>query len=433
MILKKPLAIDLFCGAGGMSEGIIQAGFHIIYSNEINKDASRTYENRHAQLGLIQGVNTWLDVEDIRNISGKEILNKISKLDVINGEFFEIDAIFGGPPCQGFSRAGKQKTNDIRNTLFQDYLRIISEVKPKYIVFENVLGIKDVKFKNYRSTFDKEVYQSKTALEIIENELIKIGYNSKNKVLNAVDFGVPQNRQRLIIIGYRNGCKEPNFPEGNKEYITLNKAVMNLSENKNISAYEYDSINGRTPSYITNKPIKSDKVYNNEKTKHKKYIEERFGLLNNGESILQLKRRIINNGIDLSGCNNLVNYICKRVNKSKKEIIRIFKNKEMTNEEINILLTKKVSRLKLHPDKPSITVMTLPDDIINPYENRIFSVRELARLQSFDDSFVFYGKRTTGAHLRKHDVPQYSQVGNAVPPLLAKEIAKEIITCINKN
>lgn len=431
MKLRKPLAIDLFCGAGGMSEGIIQAGFHIIYSNEINKDAALTYLNRHEQLGLIHGKNTWLDIDDIRNLSGRDILKIINELSIINKKNVEIDAIFGGPPCQGFSRAGKQQTNDIRNTLFQEYLRIISEVNPKYIVFENVLGINDVKFKNYKSTFDKQVYKSKTALYIIENELKKIGYNSKKEVLNAVNFGVPQNRQRLIIMGYRNDCMEPDFPKGNKSYITLDEAVGDLFGNKDISKYGIESINGRTPSCITNKPIKRDKIFNNEKTCHNKYIKERFGLLNNGESILQLKRRIIKEGIDLSKCENLLKYVSKKINKSKSETIKMFNNKEITDDEIEVLLTKKTSRIKLSPNKPSSTVMTLPDDIISPYENRIFSVRELARIQSFDDSFIFYGKRTTGSHLRKMEVPQYSQVGNAVPPLLAKAIAKEIIKAIN--
>lgn len=432
MNLDRPLAIDLFCGAGGMSEGIIQAGFHIIYSNEINKDAALTYKNRHKQLGLIQGENTWLDVDDIRNLSGQKILKTISELSVINQEEVEIDAIFGGPPCQGFSRAGKQQTNDIRNTLFQEYLRIVSEIKPKYIVFENVLGINDVKFKNYRSPFDKKLYRSKTALEIIEKELNKIGYKSKKKVLNAVDFGVPQNRQRLIIIGYRRDCEEPNFPVENKAYITLDEALGDLFGSKNISKYQYEAINGRTPSYITNKAVKGEQIFNNEKTTHNKYIKERFELLNTGESILQLKRRILQVGIDLSEYEHLLKYISKKMNKPTLEIIKIFKSKEVTEEDVDILLTKKTSRVKLSLDKPSNTVMTLPDDIISPYENRIFSVRELARLQSFDDSFVFYGKRTTGSHLRKQEVPQYSQVGNAVPPLLAKAIAEEIIAVINK-
>ena len=162
----KPIAIDLFCGAGGISEGLIQAGFHIIFSNELNKDAALTYSERHKQLGLIQGKNTWLEVSDIKNISGNFIRNKIKNLtDFIKVE--EVDLVFGGPPCQGFSRAGRQNEEDERNFLFKEYLRIISDIKPKYLVFENVPGILDIKFQNFKSNFDNEFYGEEDAIKII--------------------------------------------------------------------------------------------------------------------------------------------------------------------------------------------------------------------------------------------------------------------------
>ena len=174
----KPIAIDLFCGAGGMSEGILQAGFHIIFSNEISKDASETYRKRHEQLGLVQGENTWLEVGDIKNITGTYIKRIISELkDFEENKNIEIDAVFGGPPCQGFSRAGKQEENDNRNLLFKEYLRVINEIKPKYLVFENVPGIIDIKFKSFVSDFDNEIYKNKNAIDIIENELKKVEYN----------------------------------------------------------------------------------------------------------------------------------------------------------------------------------------------------------------------------------------------------------------
>src|SRR5665647_1850791 len=136
-----PYAIDLFCGAGGMSEGIIQAGFHILFSSDINIDVEKTYVNRHKQLGLIQGENTYYHRGDIRNLNGDFILNCISNLKMFqSGEFSlpnKIDAIFGGPPCQGFSRAGKRDKNDPRNVLFKEYLRVISEIMPRYVIMEN--------------------------------------------------------------------------------------------------------------------------------------------------------------------------------------------------------------------------------------------------------------------------------------------------------
>ena len=219
----KPIAIDLFCGAGGMSEGILQAGFHIIFSNEISKDASETYRKRHEQLGLVQGENTWLEVGDIKNITGTYIKRIISELkDFEENKNIEIDAVFGGPPCQGFSRAGKQEENDNRNLLFKEYLRVINEIKPKYLVFENVPGIIDIKFKSFVSDFDNEIYKNKNAIDIIENELKKVEYNLlEPRILNASNYGVPQNINRLILICFRNDMKKPKYIKEIKQKITL--------------------------------------------------------------------------------------------------------------------------------------------------------------------------------------------------------------------
>jgi len=128
----------------------------------------------------------------------------------------------------------------------------------------------------------------------------------------------------------------------------------------------------------------------------------------------------------------LLEYLSNRLIVSKSEIVKRCKNLSKEDKLLDLIVTKKNSRLKLYLDKPSNTVLTLPDDLILPICNRICSVREFARLQSFDDSFVFYGKRTTGGKARKNEVPQYTQVGNAVPPLLAKAIALEIYKVLKK-
>ncbi|QQB73082.1 DNA cytosine methyltransferase [Fusobacterium canifelinum] len=431
----KPMAIDLFCGAGGMSEGILQAGFHIIFSNEISKDASETYRKRHEQLGLEQGKNTWLEVADIKNITGTYIKKKISELkDFKENKSIEIDAIFGGPPCQGFSRAGKQEVNDIRNLLFKEYLRVVSEIKPKYLVFENVPGIVDIKFKNFISDFNNESYKNKNAIDIIRNELKKIGYNLlEPRILNASNYGVPQNRHRLILIGFRNDMKEPKYPKEFKQKVTLREALSDLTnyelDNKK---YQNSSKKGRTKNIVTNKTILEKKKYNNDLSKHYNYIEERFSLLNEGESNSQLRKRLIKNGLEITKYPNLLEYLSNRLIISKLEIVKKCKNLSKENKLLDLIVTKKNSRIKLYLDKPSNTVLTLPDDLILPICNRICSVREFARLQSFDDSFVFYGKRTTGGKARKNEVPQYTQVGNAVPPLLAKAIALEIYKVLKK-
>ena len=172
--MKKPLAIDLFCGAGGMSEGILQAGFHIVFSNDKSLEASLTYKNRHEQLGLINGYNTFFLTEDISKLTGNFILNSISNLECFKNKFDrKIDVIFGGPPCQGFSRAGKREKNDPRNFLFREYLRIVSEINPNYVVMENVLGLLDTRLNNFVS-YNLEKYTDNTLVtDILENEFKK--------------------------------------------------------------------------------------------------------------------------------------------------------------------------------------------------------------------------------------------------------------------
>ena len=147
------IAVDLFCGAGGMSEGILQAGFHIAFSSDKSSEVALTYMNRHEQLGLVQGENTWFEQKDIRDLTGDFILSKIKDLKMCKqGKYANelskrfkgdnpIDVIFGGPPCQGFSRSGRRDPNDPRNFLFREYLRIIDELKPRYVVMENVEGM----------------------------------------------------------------------------------------------------------------------------------------------------------------------------------------------------------------------------------------------------------------------------------------------------
>ena len=135
-------AIDLFCGAGGCSEGLIQAGFDILFSSDISPMVEVTYKHRHEQLGLIQGENTWFERSDIRNLTGEQIWKHIKELKWFNDGTrtlpTNIDLIIGGPSCQGFSRAGRRDKSDPRNMLFGEYVRVINEIKPKFFIFENV-------------------------------------------------------------------------------------------------------------------------------------------------------------------------------------------------------------------------------------------------------------------------------------------------------
>ncbi|MES1041801.1 DNA cytosine methyltransferase [Peribacillus simplex] len=513
-------AVDLFCGAGGFSEGITQAGFHIVFSSDRSQHVMETYMNRHEQLGLIHGQNTHFELADIRDLYGSEILEKVNRLPVFRNSPFQvgqIDAIFGGPPCQGFSRAGRRDPNDPRNMLFREYLRIISEIQPRYVVMENVSGFMDTRLSNFLSLSNEYEYDPEVLVsEILQNELQLIGYNVlQPRLLDSSDYGVPQKRKRAIFIAYRNGEKEPRYPEPTTpelyQKVTVLQAIGDLVQSSRpdneISSYINNSRKGRT-KHVSGNTIEGENIpVNHELSTHSLSVKERFSLFLPGESTRMLESRIRNEGIDLRSYPNLLMecvfyanknsnqkilkeialefelkenadsnlwlintlklisqiFVCEKSNdlvgiknlikkltvrlKCSEKIAEAFyqRCKENLNREVTVreivggflmgdvnsdlmrsLLTKKNSRIKLNVNSVSPTMVTLPDDFINPFEPRILTVREMARLQSFDDSFKFLGKRTTGGELRKEEVPQYTQVGNAVPPLLGKAIAMEI-------
>ena len=184
---KKPTTVDLFAGAGGLTEGFKQAGFETIAANEIMPDYSETFKLNHPDAKIFTG--------DIRNITVEEF----KKVCGINGK--KVDVVIGGPPCQGFSMAGLRDPKDPRNSLFMEYIRFVDGLKPKYFVMENVPGILTMK-----------TAKGEKVIDLIENEFKRIGYKVKRKKLHAADYGVPQKRKRVVFIGTNTG-KEITYPE----------------------------------------------------------------------------------------------------------------------------------------------------------------------------------------------------------------------------
>lgn len=435
-------AVDLFCGAGGCSEGLIQAGFHILFSSDISPMVEVTYKNRHEQLGLIQGDNTWFERSDIRDLKGDFINEKIASLKIFHGKDVpEIDLMIGGPSCQGFSRAGRRDKNDPRNMLFGEYVRVISEIKPKYIVLENVEGFVDMQFLGYVGITGIKYPDGSVTPDILRSELNEIGYDTlEPRILNAADYGVPQRRNRIIFMGYRRGLTPPAYPEPTvkpDEYLTLKDAIGDLISDNDLkkkvnpraSKYQKESREGRTPA-VNGKPICAKKIKNTELSAITPIVQERFSLFEQGETGTMLKKRVMEIGIDISDKPALIDLCSKSLGVSSEEVVKLYSKGGVTREEAEVLLTKKNIRQRFSEKAPSATVVTIADDYISPWESRTFSVREMARCQSFDDSFEFLGKRTTGGLLRRVEVPQYTQVGNAVPPLLARAIALEIKKCL---
>lgn len=434
-----PYAIDLFCGAGGCSEGLIQAGFDILFSSDISPMVEVTYRHRHEQLGLIQGINTWFQREDIKNLTGSDIKKYISELEIFKGKPLpDIDLMIGGPSCQGFSRAGRRDKADPRNMLFGEYVRVISEIRPKYVVLENVEGFVDMQFLGYEGITGIKYPDGSVTPDILRSELNEIGYQTlEPRILNAADYGVPQRRNRIIFMGYREDMIPPEYPVPTVDpdhYVTLKDAIGDLIVDGDIkkqvnyrrSKYQIESANGRTPT-LSGKPISVKKPANTELSKMSDVVSERFSLFDEGETGTFLRKRVLTEGIDISNKPALVELCSETFGMTAKQVIALFKKAKANDEQIDVLLTKKNIRQRWDGNQPSATVVTIPDDYISPWEPRTFSVREMARCQSFDDSFEFLGKRTTGGLKRRTEVPQFTQVGNAVPPLLARAVALEIL------
>lgn len=295
-----------------------------------------------------------------------------------------------------------------------------------------------MQFLGYKGLTGIEYPDGSVTPDILRSELNEIGYCTlQPRILNAADYGVPQRRNRIIFMGYRDGLTPPEYPEPVltlDQYLSLLDAIGDLIVDENVrhkicpnlSQYQIDSINGRTPT-ISGTPIKSKAHMNMELPKQTAVVGERFGLFQEGESGASLRKRVLEEGIDISGKPALIALCAKELGFTEDEVIPLFKEGKATEEQIDVLLTKKNICQRWKSDQPSATVVTIADDYISPWEDRTFSVREMARCQSFDDYFEFLGKRTTGGLRRRVEIPQYTQVGNAVPPLLAKAIALEIL------
>lgn len=513
-----PYAIDLFCGAGGFSEGILQAGFDILFSSDKSPMVQETYVNRHNQLGLLEGIDTHFELADIQELTSERIFDVINNLRF--GNIFEpgdIDVIFGGPPCQGFSRLGKRDASDPRNMLFHEYLRIIRDVHPRYVVMENVTGILDMLMLDFPSVVrDTSYIGQKLVKEILKEELQDLGYNLLDvQILNSADFGVPQQRNRVVFLAYRNDVQPLEYPEGNElPEVTVRQALEGLYNNElPLSEFAQHRIDGETPTII-GVPIPRERITNMEESRHDVLVSQRFSLYYPGENTRAVINRLKNEGINLRDTRpELFNESLFQVNLAiNTEVIHdtlialnLFEEKfnskrwlHFTNRQLAILyslidnqkefnivlkslagrlntstdkatifwetvhpllnteydadtfhhllingeitdrigeaiLTKKSIRTRLNPDSVSPTIVTLPDDFIHPYFDRVLTVREMARIQSFDDSFEFLGKRTTGGEKRSQETPQFTQVGNAVPPLLARAIAFKVREAIDAN
>lgn len=340
---KEYTVIDLFCGCGGLSQGFIEADYNVILGIDHWKDAIETFNYNHkSSKGL---------VAELLNLDPQEISTKYNIKNV--------DLIIGGPPCQGFSIAGKRIIDDERNQLYKSFLRFVDYFKPKGFVMENVPNI---------LSMGNGVIKNQ-----ILNDFEDIGYKISYDKLLASDFAVPQNRRRAFFVGLKNNL-EFEFPEpktiDNK--ITSGDAISDLPKNSLDDGSQY-TINPQS-NFQREMRNGNKVVFNHQITNHKEKTIEIIAMVPDGGNYKDLP---------------------KELHETRK---------------VNIAWTR------LNSKKPSFTIDTGHRHHFHYKFNRVPTVRESARIQSFRDDFIFCGSKTS----------QYKQVGNAVPPLLAREIALKI-------
>ena len=323
--MKKYTYIDLFAGAGGMSLGFDNAGFKNLLSVEFNKDFAETYKKNFPRHNLI--------VDDIKKKNEKQIY------DIIKNE--KVDVIIGGPPCQGFSIAGNIGRNfidDDRNRLFKEFVRFVKIIRPRMFVLENVAAM-------------ERHNKGKTIKEIVSS-FKEIGYDIKYKVLNAVNYGVPQERRRIFIVGTL-GENSFEYPQEINNIVTVKEAIDDLPKLEN----------GET-----------SEIPNHTAMKHSAQMLEKMSYVSDG-----------------GNRNDIPEKLRPKSGDSRKYI-------------------------RYNSKKPSFCVTGDMRKIFHYSQNRALTCRELARLQTFPDSFIFLGNAGK--------VQQ--QIGNAVPVLLANKIALQV-------
>lgn len=377
MLNRGLTGIDIFSGAGGMSEGFEAAGIRMAVAIEKHPHAALTYSFNHPGSAVFCG--------DIGAIESETILQKVKQQTGSD----KIDVLAGGPPCQGFSPAGKQNQRDPRNRLIYEFVRIVSEIQPTCFVFENVPAITDVsKGKVVQSLLDK-FWALDYQIHGIDNH--SEFYPSTFPIYDSSWFGVPQKRKRLILVGWRNHFQDFNWITSSSSHsckeINIENAISDLDFLE--SGYECHSYQNEPKSnYQKSRRANTDFVFNHLASNHRDQTIKMFEQFLPGDTVSSIPAEY----------------------RTGKQRVRRF------------------TRTSLSP-----AILALPDDYIHYKQNRIPTVRELARLQSFDDDYVFFGKRTTSDKNRRVDVPQYTQVGNAVPPLMARSLGRAIIKAFGEN
>jgi DNA (cytosine-5)-methyltransferase 1 len=346
--------IDLFAGVGGMSTGAIACGVDVRYAVELDRHAAATFAANHPATTLLN-----CDVRTVRH----------QHLNLIERDLPTV--VFGGPPCQGFSTSNQKNRSydNEKNWLFTEYLRLVRKIRPDWVIFENVKGLLET--------------ESGFFLQAVLKGFKKAGYTTSYFVLNSADYGVPQRRNRLFIVGSLHGIEiVPPLPT-TKNHVTVGQALADMPDLENGDAVCERAYQGQARTNYA-RAMRGDlvKCSNNLVTGNAPHIIERYKHIPPGGNWEDIPKQLMSNYTDVQRCHT-----------------GIYR--------------------RLRDDEPSVVIGNFRKNmLIHPSKHRGLSVREAARLQSFPDNFHFHG--SIGF--------QQQQVGNAVPPLLAKAVFRQILS-----
>lgn len=391
---NKPTYIDLFAGCGGLSLGLHNAGWKGLFAIEKSPDAFRTLEHN---LILKKKHFNWPNWLPRKNLDINYVLKRYpSYLIKLRNH---VDLVVGGPPCQGFSTAGRRQEDDVRNGLINSYLKFISYVRPKVLFFENVRG--------FTLEFKKNKSKGLAYSEYVLDTLRSLGYEVEGQMVDFSKFGIPQKRTRFILVGVRRDVSSKPILGAMQFFDLINDhrvsflQAKNLPLNPTVGNAISDLLKGHGLIGTPDRKLFMSGVYSRPKSRYQAYLRRGNG--KNPDS------------------HSFANHSLK-VERRFKYIIRY----HAPNRKLNSQLRKKLSISKhtvflLSAQDKAPTITTLPDDYVHYSEPRILTVREYARIQSFPDWYEFKGKYTTGGNLRKKEVPRYTQIGNAIPPLFGEQ------------
>ena len=416
--------IDLFSGCGGLSLGLMQAGWQGVFAIERSPDAFKTLKHNLIEEGEYNAGNPRFNWPDWLEKGPHEVSEFVGKqrhqLAKIKGK---VQLVAGGPPCQGFSFAGKRKEKDPRNELFRHHLEVVRILKPELVLMENVQGI-DKAFGSGEKTRKKRPDRPRKSYANRIREALELqGYAVQQHILKASDFGVPQFRSRCIILGIRGDVLLGRAEPGLVEMLTEMRSDFLLQRGLPID-----------------RPVTVAEAISDLTTDGKNLVDCTDEESPSGFKEIEYQRpetcyqKLMNGGMSDQSPNSLrlVNHRPETIRRFQNILCTCRKGVHLSEVDRARLGIKKTAIVPLAPNKPSHTLTTLPDDLLHYAEPRIHTVRELARLQSFPDWFSFRGKYTTGGDRRAKDCPRYTQVGNAVPFLFAEAIGEALLAILDE-